>query len=912
LALNSRIVASFAFFAFIGTSGAAFAQWSSDPANNLTLGDRSGDQTLPKIKPTADGGAFVTWFDNGSVNYKGDTWTWSGTAWTKSTATGPAARYLHAMAYDSTRQRTVMFGGADATSTYSDTWEWDGSSWTQKNVTGPAARQGLAMAFDALHNQIVVFGGANGSGSLLGDTWTYNGSAWTQQSPAASPTARQGHAMAWDSSRNLIVLFGGADASGVESDTWEWDGTNWTMTTGTTPPSARQGHSMAFDPVTATVLLFGGRDVSSTALQDTWTYGVAGWSSITTTTLPPARYNGAMANDNTASGVRTVVFGGYSGTFNVGNTYEFSGTNWASKTTTPTSRNGPALAYDAAHAATVLFGGVDTGGYDVYIQRLNANGLEQFPHNGIQICDRGVSSTVDYDMVVDAAGNAIVGYNDDQIAPGGVQQISVSKISPAGAVLWKTTISSVTSSTSVVSPHLAALSDGNYIVAYSASTPSPGAWIMQKLDPSGVPQWTAPGIQVAETGHYLSLSDIQPADNGSYIVLWIRGFSNSLSSKYLLSQKYDTNGTALWTPSDTTGNSLGPVTGVIIYMPAPGSTYAFNGGTGTYNATQGGSIQSGYFPTMVPDGSGGAVYAWYENAGPRDAYLQHVQANGTPKFQANGVSDAFTALNPGRIRLSAGAAYNPTTGAYFLVSSESSNPTQGNYSVLVQKFNGTGARQWGDTGVTIMPITTTGQQATNAQCQVMGDGVVSTWIWQNSSAADNGSLYAAFTHDTDGGPVTEWNENVSTQNTQKSKLVSAVSTGGYDMLAFGNGPGGSVDLKAVRLNPDGTLGNPATGSCCTNNMCTTTTQAACVGTWTNGGTCTGPSSCNGGHFCGSADFNCDGDVGTDSDIESFFTCLSGTCPALPCISSADFNGDGDVGTDSDIEAFFRVLAGGAC
>ncbi len=64
--------------------------------------------------------------------------------------------------------------------------------------------------------------------------------------------------------------------------------------------------------------------------------------------------------------------------------------------------------------------------------------------------------------------------------------------------------------------------------------------------------------------------------------------------------------------------------------------------------------------------------------------------------------------------------------------------------------------------------------------------------------------------------------------------------------------------------------------------------------------------------CGSADFNCDGDVGTDSDIESFFACLSGSCPALPCTNSADFNGDGDTGTDSDIEAFFRVLAGGNC
>jgi hypothetical protein len=109
------------------------------------------------------------------------------------------------------------------------------------------------------------------------------------------------------------------------------------------------------------------------------------------------------------------------------------------------------------------------------------------------------------------------------------------------------------------------------------------------------------------------------------------------------------------------------------------------------------------------------------------------------------------------------------------------------------------------------------------------------------------------------------------------------------------------------------VGGGSTGSCCTNNTCRVTSQADCTnGTWTAGGTCTGPSSCNGGHFCGSADFNCDGDIGTDADINAFFECLSGTCPALPCISSADFNGDGDIGTDQDIDAFFRVLSGAGC
>ena len=53
-------------------------------------------------------------------------------AWTQiKPSSSPAARHLHAMAYDNARQRTVLFGGSTGTSQLSDTWEWDGKKWTQ-------------------------------------------------------------------------------------------------------------------------------------------------------------------------------------------------------------------------------------------------------------------------------------------------------------------------------------------------------------------------------------------------------------------------------------------------------------------------------------------------------------------------------------------------------------------------------------------------------------------------------------------------------------------------------------------------------------------------------------------------------------------------------------------------------------
>ncbi len=45
------------------------AQWSSDPAANLQVCDVTGDQALPKIASTSDGGCYIAWFDNRNGSY---------------------------------------------------------------------------------------------------------------------------------------------------------------------------------------------------------------------------------------------------------------------------------------------------------------------------------------------------------------------------------------------------------------------------------------------------------------------------------------------------------------------------------------------------------------------------------------------------------------------------------------------------------------------------------------------------------------------------------------------------------------------------------------------------------------------------------------------------------------------------
>lgn len=53
----------------IGSSSTIIAQWSSNPAVNLTICDTTGEQALSKIGSTSDGGCYISWFDNRSGSY---------------------------------------------------------------------------------------------------------------------------------------------------------------------------------------------------------------------------------------------------------------------------------------------------------------------------------------------------------------------------------------------------------------------------------------------------------------------------------------------------------------------------------------------------------------------------------------------------------------------------------------------------------------------------------------------------------------------------------------------------------------------------------------------------------------------------------------------------------------------------
>ena len=62
------VVAATIFFLTV-LAPAVHAEWSDDPASNLVISDRAGEQVQAKIVPTPDGGAYISWFDNADGGY---------------------------------------------------------------------------------------------------------------------------------------------------------------------------------------------------------------------------------------------------------------------------------------------------------------------------------------------------------------------------------------------------------------------------------------------------------------------------------------------------------------------------------------------------------------------------------------------------------------------------------------------------------------------------------------------------------------------------------------------------------------------------------------------------------------------------------------------------------------------------
>lgn len=322
------------------------------------------------------------------------TWVLSDNTWRTVSSVGdgiPEAVRNLALAYDSQREVSVLFGGGGTTNcdgfnepsnTCRTVWEYDGTSWLMRwplnGETDPTPRSQHSLAYWPNCNLgpgigcTVLFGNEMRSSFCGNDpncefTWGWNGTTWIDLAPSSpfQPSRRGLAAMA--SSGTDVYLFGGGryesappcDASELTTQTppdticlnnefwklsynapnYEWQrlfpggGDPW--------PDHRAGHRMAYDANRNELVLFGGCNEMQNyecatnltpGFNDTWVWDVAngGWSLKTFapgTPIPSPRANHSMSYDDSRG--RIILFGGDPGTGGANNqTWEWDGSVW--------------------------------------------------------------------------------------------------------------------------------------------------------------------------------------------------------------------------------------------------------------------------------------------------------------------------------------------------------------------------------------------------------------------------------------------------------------------------------------------------------------------------------------------------------------------------------------------------------
>jgi len=413
-----------------------------------------------------------------------------------------------------------------------------------------------------------------------------------------------------------------------------------------------------------------------------------------------------------------------------------------------------------------------SGGYAVYVQRLDVNGVPQFAANGILVSSNPQnSSLVDWDMIADNNNNCILTFTD--IRNGGQINPFAYMISSAGNQMWGA--NGVTLSDSINSyqpnPKVVQTSDGNYVFFWRIGT-GPIKLAMQKLNAAGVKQWGAsPIIWTSGTTENYDWPAMVPSDNGSVIVMF-SGYTGSFISPAnyrIYSQKVSSTGARVWNATQDTVYSLGRVSGF-------------------------------YTPRLFSDGNSGAVYCWHDDRNSMNittGYVQRKNSAGAIQFPVNGTAVSGLTSNN---HFAPVAAYMPATGETYVAWQEA-NSGQTQWGFYVQKINSSGTRQWGD-GIAIQSL---GTDQVGLYTVMTKD--TAAVICFNQSAAGGNNIIRASKIGTSGAYL--WSGNIVTASSitsSKIRINSVIYPSGMSVLSWQDKRNDGGGIYAQNIKWDGTFG----------------------------------------------------------------------------------------------------------
>lgn len=344
----------------------------------------------------------------------------------------------------------------------------------------------------------------------------------------------------------------------------------------------------------------------------------------------------------------------------------------------------PKLISDGSGGAFIVYSGSGSDGYyDVFAQHVNSSGSLEWGTDGIHVCDQ-LKNQWEVNLVSDDAGGIIISWNDYR--------------------------------------------NNNYLCVYA-----------QRLNSSGVPQWTDDGVFVAGLDYGQQDPVIVSDGSGGAIIAWNDNRKTPVDSEGIYAQRLNSSGITQWTAN-----------GVPVYA---GPRY-------------------GQYPQIVSDGSGGAIITWYDDrdypSGSLDIYAQRINSSGVPQWTANGVLVCGATGGQEHPQL----VGDGSGGAFITWHDERVS----NINIYAQRLNSSGVPQWTTDGIAV-----TNTSGYKFYPQIIRYGATDTIItWEDRRSGD----YDVYAQRLDGSGANQW--------TQNGVLVYGESGDQEEPKLIGDGSGGAL------------------------------------------------------------------------------------------------------------------------
>jgi hypothetical protein len=307
-------------------------------------------------------------------------------------------------------------------------------------------------------------------------------------------------------------------------------------------------------------------------------------------------------------------------------------------------------------------------------------------------------------------------------------------------------------------------SGGAIVVWYDRRNGSDYDIYVQRVNSTGVVQWTTDGVALCALAGDQAAPQILADGAGGAIVVWADGRSVAPG---VYAQRVSSSGAPLWTNN-----------GVPIGTPV--------GGAGS--------------PQILSDGTGGALIVWDDGRSGffGDLYAQRVNGAGAAQWTVNGVAICAAPESQAEHQLVADGG-----GGAIIVWQDQRNASN---DIYAQRVNSAGTVQWTTNGVAIS--TASGYQTVP---RIVSDGSGGAIMaWQDSRSGTNMDIYAQRIN---GLGVVQWTIDgvaVSTAASSSAPRIASDGSGGA-VLLWRDKRKGNFNIYAQRVNGAAALQWPVNG-----------------------------------------------------------------------------------------------------